>query len=294
MRAIILKNMRQISFILVVGMATLLSGCSNWKEQATQLQSRVDSLQNINSIQQQELASLNEFFGNIEESLDSINEQEQLLVLTTTDENGIPLKKQQILDNLDSYKNLLQRQHERLAELEKLPGQNAKLRKTIEFLREEIVKKDGEISDLQEKVSQKNADIQKLVGNIAQLKENVNKLEETDKVQKEAIATQDQMLNTGYFIIDTKKNLKDKGLLSGGFLKKKKIEFNNINESLFTAIDIRDFREITIQSEDVKILSSQPEDSYRLEEQDDDTTILTITDANRFWSVTNFLIIQIK
>lgn len=101
----------------------------------------------------------------------------------------------------------------------------------------------------------------------------------------------DEIVNERYLKIASKAELRKEGLLTGGFLKKSKIDFSKIDKQQFRTIDIRYFTELEIDSKNPKILTDVPTDSYTLEKKDN-KTILRITDPVRFWGLSNFLIIQ--
>ncbi len=109
--------------------------------------------------------------------------------------------------------------------------------------------------------------------------------------QEEVLVQQDALLNEGYVKIGSKAELKAAGLLTGGFLKKNKVDMSSIDKSLFQKVDIRHVTEIPIPSKKPKLLSPAPADSYHFE-TDGGSSTLVITNPTRFWSVSNFLIIQ--
>ena len=92
----------------------------------------------------------------------------------------------------------------------------------------------------------------------------------------------------------SKKELKKAGLLknlSGG-----KLDPEGIDLSLFKQMDLRKVQEFKIDSYKPKILTTHPKSSYELyvdEDSDDDVSFLKIKDPSSFWSMSNFLIIQL-
>ena len=110
--------------------------------------------------------------------------------------------------------------------------------------------------------------------------------------QRDMISAQDDIINQGFVKIASKSELKESGLLTGGFLKKKQVDYSMVEKNKFFTIDIRKVTEIDINSKHPKILTNVPEDSYLLE-RNGDKTKLRIIDPERFWSVSKYLIIQI-
>ena len=112
--------------------------------------------------------------------------------------------------------------------------------------------------------------------------------------QADVLNKQDKLLNEAYVKIGTKKELSDLGLLSGGFLKKKKLDTEAIQKSMFTKVDIRKVTELTINSAKPKIITQMPASSYKIEKKDKNTSVLYILDHEAFWGVSNYLVIQTK
>jgi translation initiation factor IF-2 len=89
------------------------------------------------------------------------------------------------------------------------------------------------------------------------------------------------------------KELKEAGLLSGGSLfKKSRLDLSKVNASAFEKIDIRRDKTFKIPAKKVSVLTQMPSGSYEIKQNTDGTSTLTVTDANRFWSVSNFLVVS--
>ena len=192
---------------------------------------------------------------------------------------------------------ILKRQRDRLAALEeKLKGSNAnneKLMKTISALKKQIEEKDQAIVELTEELEKRNFDIKTLKGHVEKLNTQVAELKEETKSQEEALVAQSDMMNEAYVIIGTKKELKAAGLLSGGSLfKKSRLDLSQVNASSFNKIDIRKSKSFSIPAKKATVLTQMPSGSYTITDNGDGTSTLTITDASRFWSVSNYLVVR--
>lgn len=128
---------------------------------------------------------------------------------------------------------------------------------------------------------------------MANLKDDNEQLNNTINNQVEALKIQSDIINEGYVMIGTKKSLSEQGIVSGGFLKKKKVNPNAVPKDQYTKVDIRTFNEISLNSSSPKILTQMPDSSYKIEKKGKKQCTLYILDANAFWSVSNFLIIQL-
>ena len=68
----------------------------------------------------------------------------------------------------------------------------------------------------------------------------------------------------------------------------------DVNKDYFTQVDIRTTKEIKLYSKDADILTTHPTGSYALEKDDKDQLTLKITNPKEFWSVSKYLVIQVK
>ena len=103
-------------------------------------------------------------------------------------------------------------------------------------------------------------------------------------------------LNSAWFVFGTKKELYDQKILSGSGLFKKGsvLKDGDINKDYFTQIDIRTTKEIKLYSKDADVLTTHPTGSYALEKDDKGLLTLRITNPKEFWSVSKYLVIQVK
>lgn len=237
---------------------------------------------------------LQETIGTVNANLDSINIQEGLLFIDN--EDGSKVTKQQILERIQRFKELLARKNLQLAGLEKKGNTDNEtmqgLRDLISRLRDELRIKEDRIAALESDLANSKRNIELLHTEIFQAHEDTKKAIQQLGELQEIASTQDQMLNTGYFAIGTAKQLKEKGLVKGIF--KKKADFDNIDISHFTQIDIREFTELTINGTQPKILTEKPSSSYYMTTNSNGTVTLHITDPSAFWEASKILIIQVK
>ena len=286
--------MKKLVFLSVIAVvAMVMASCGN---KAEELQKQVDSLQTALTERTGDYDRLNEFLAVVNEGLDSIAVQENGL-LVRNPESPLP-SRAEMKKGLSELKNTLQSQRERIAKLEKDlaagRGDISKLRGIINMLKEQIEAKDAQISDLLAQLEQSNISIEQLTTRVGNLTQQNVQQEVKIAEQEEVMAAQDQMLNEGFIKIASKKELKDAGLLAGGGLfSKKKVDMSKVDQKLFQKVDIRNVKEIPIPSKKPVILSPNPAGSYRLEQGDNSSTLI-ITDPGKFWSVSNFLIIQTK
>lgn len=163
----------------------------------------------------------------------------------------------------------------------------------VEFYEAQLKEKDTQIANLQAELNKKNVDISNLRTRVGNLTTSNQMLEEKAEAQTTALQAQSEMLNTAYVQIGTSKELAAKGLLSGGFLKKKKVDSDKLKEENFSKVDIRYFNDVKLNSKKPKVMTQMPSSSYTITKNSDGTCTLHISDPSTFWSVSNFLVIQL-
>ena len=285
-----MKRIYLLCFTLLAIIA--FTSCNNKTEK---LQQEVDSLQTTLQQRNQDYSNLENFVSVVSDGLNAINIQENT-IFRTDPEKPTP-SREQMKQSLVQLKETLQQQRDRIEQLEKEVATGnadaAKLKTIITALKQQITQKDAQISDLMAQLEQSKLSVEQLTSRIGALTQQTSEQATRIAQQEEVMQAQDQILNEGYIKMGTKKELKEAGLLSGGFLKKSKVDYSNINLNMFQKIDIREVTSITIPSKSPKILTNVPVSSYNLR-QEGQNTILVISDPTAFWSVSNFLIIQTK
>ncbi len=283
--------MKTIRFFMIAAMVATMAACNNSSE--GQWLSEKDSIMNVNEQQRQVLDDLTSSLVEVSACLDSIAVSEGLL---QSSDEGPVLTKKQMLENLATFKATLAENKAKLNDLEKKisskDSQLAKLGKVVKYLNGELAAKEARIAELEKELNSANANISTLRNQMSSMSSTIGALQEENDAQREALVTQGASLNTGYYAIGTAKDLKAAGLVSGGGLKKKKLNYENFDQSLFVKVNIKNTTQMLIPSKKVKILTSVPADSYALS-RDGNSTVLQIVDVDRFWSVSKYLVIQI-
>ena len=265
-------------------------------DQTEALQSKVDSLTATIEQNNQELEFYQSCLFLVSDGLDSIARADKNL-MTVASSREKTITRESIKQDLAAYADLLTRQRERINQLEAQMGEGGKERERMKgligILSKQIEEKDATIQKLQKKVETQDFNVALLQDEINGLYTKIATLKHENKSQAEALTVAQEMLNEGYYIIGSSSELKKLGVLSSRFLGKSKVNVDQIDESIFTKIDTRDFLQLTIPSKKVTIKSQHPSTSYKLTtDKKSGTTTLDIVDELDFWSVTRFLIIQ--
>ena len=282
--------------LLIVGVA-LLTSCGNAGRNEA-LKAQNDSLNIVLAERDAELDGIMAAFNEVQEGFRLINEAENRVDLQSGAIEGTS-SAQKIRDDIRFISEKLQANRERIAELEKQLDNSkyasSQLKKTIANLKAELQAKTQQIETLQTELASKNIRIAELDDAVAGLTQHVTDLAAENAAKAATVASQDKALNAAWFVFGTASELKDQKIITKKFLQKTKVlEDSDFNKDYFTQIDIRTDKEIKLYSKDAKLLTAHPEGSYELVKDDKGQLVLKITSPNQFWSVSRYLVIEVK
>ena len=291
--------MKPARLLLVFLVALPVFSCRNEKADVKGNTAERDSVLLDNKEKARQLDEMNGILATIAEGLDSIALQENILY-SNKSRDGVALSRSQIAANLRGMAEILARQRRKIQMLQdslsarKTTQGLERLQRVIEFLNQQLAEKDQAIRALQADLNSSRKSVTQLRASLADMREKAAKAEGKSKSLAEALSVQDEVINECYIKIGTKKQLAAAGLLKGGFLRKKKVNYEEVEKGKFNAVDIRKFREVRLKSDNPKILTPQPNNrSFHFEDNGDGTCTLRITNPTVFWRVSNFLIIQL-
>ncbi|WP_455127431.1 Cbp1 family collagen-binding glycoprotein adhesin [Prevotella veroralis] len=296
-----MKRIKITSLIVFAGLVACTS-CEDVKRPAPKREAiNVTPPSRENEAISQLTASIDE----ISDNLDLISSQEAMLCKTTEHAN----KKSKIIQQIKGLGTLLAEKQKQIDKLlsEKnkqtevssdKSGTIEKLYKMIEFLASQLKEKGARMAELEAVANRKDVSVDQLKYIVLNQSNSVDALRykfdmsvaEDNKPRVKAVKREEQPKEVFYIIAD-KQTLKDKGLLKTTLFSKK-INNNNITEENFVKGNRNELTTLTIKSTSPKILSPNPESSYRLTTNEDGTTTLTITNVDKFWNVSRYLIIQ--
>ena len=282
--------------MLAVAMAVVLTGCNQVsKEQYQQATSTNDSLMYVALQQGNEIYELSTTLNAVSEQLDQINGQ---IALSNGEDQNLVDKRERLLQQIAMVKQTIAEKQQALDELQKKYStqlsQNKVLKQTIERLQSEVAGYEAKIADFKVVVADHEQKIEGLTNTLEETQATLANTIEQNEQKQEVINTQDEMLNTGYYLVAGKNRLKELGLLEGNLLSKKRLTRQGFSSEGFTKVDIRELEELPLGAKKVDILSSHPSDSYDLREQADGTRKLVILDPSKFWSNTRYLVVKTK
>lgn len=283
--------------IIIFCLAFLLHSCSGNLRQ--EYNTRIDSLQSVINERTSQYDELTSYLDLVASGLDSINSMENIIYLGKDEVTGKKLTRKEIRQRIDDLKELVIRQRTRIEELSDslsfiTDKKVAALQTIIANLNAQLEEKENTILQLRGELTNSKQMISGLQANVSKLNQEKGALEEHVSMQEAALEKQDEIINEGYYIVGTRKELKAAGVISTNLLQKSKVNLETADLSKLQKIDIRTFsNEMKINAKKAVILSHMPEASYSMV-QENGQVILYIKDAALFWSLSKILVIQIK
>ncbi len=282
--------MKKLIF-LFIATAAFFASCTDGPKKSDLITAN-DSLRNVIASRDAALDEMISAINVVEEGFKAISEAQGRINLdaATTEQSKVS----SLQKSIKFISETLQRNKQRIAELEEklLNSQSLskQLRSMVEKLKSELQEKNKQIAALQQELSQKNIHIDELDKSVQELNTNVNELSATKAANEKTISEQDAALNAVWYAIGTKRELKEQKILDG----KKVLREAGANMSYFTKADKRNLSTVETHSKSAKILTTHPEGSYKLERNSEKKYVLTIVNADDFWSVSKYLIIQVR
>lgn len=278
-------------YLFVMG---LIVSCTNVKEskEYKELEAQRDSLLMQSAESRNEAAEMMAVISEVEANFAKIREAENYISTQSAQSGEMSQDtKDRVTENFRMINEILQRNREQLAELNRKQNSSnkevASLRNTITRLNNEMKESATRLAELQNQLAMKDEQI-------AQLSQDLSSLALEAEQQSATIQEQERTLNTAYYVFGTANELKDQKILSGGFLQPTRVMQDTFNKDYFLQIDIREVTEIPLYAKKGKLWSTHPEGTYQFVKDDDGNLVFHITDTQRFWSLTKYLIIEVS
>ena len=278
------------TFYLIIAIAALAVSCTGGPGNS-ELKSQNDSLRSVIAARDAALDEMVATINVVEEGFRSINEAQGRINLDAATEES---KMVALQKDFNFIAQTLENNRKRIAELEKSLNENqaasTQLKAMVAKLKKQLEEKNREIAALKEELASKNVKIGELDKAVQELNSNVTELNATKERNEKTISEQEDKLNSVWYAIGTKRELKDMDIVDG----KKVLQSGKAVMSYFTKADMRTLTTIETHEKNAKLLTTHPEGSYKLERDSQKKYVLTIVDAEKFWSRTKYLVIQVR
>ena len=274
-------------YFLIAVLLPFLWACENTGKDSPEMEQLKKQNEELQSQLNEKDASVNDMFNfinDVESNLAEIESRQMKISESKKAGNEVNQDvKESITEHIQNINTLLDKNKQLIASLQKkMKESNMKIdamQKTIDLLNQQLTQKDAEIAGLKDQLAKLQFTVEELNGKVADLSTQ-------NEQQSQVIDEQTTELNTAYYVVGTKKDLKTKGVIVGDKLSTK------LNPGSFNKIDIRTMTEIKLNVKKAKVLSTHPEGSYNLVESGKAIEKIAIRDSKKFWSISKFLVIQ--
>lgn len=283
--------------LMVLGLASCVENSGKYKA----LQAQLDSLQNSYNVQGAELDEVFATINEIEQGLSSIRESESILSVQTSD--GLEIKegsKEQLKRDVEAIQSAIKNYQEEIKKLENDKRlQSAQFKKRLSAMQKELKEKSDIIETISRQLEEKEAQIvlqNKQIASldevVSNLKDEVSTLSSEGSQLKAKVADQEAEIFSVYYIVGTKAELIEAGVMTkGGLFKSSKVSYQ-AEKDAFVKIDLREISEINTNAGKAKVMSIHPKGTYAFVENDGEM-VLNISNPEKFWQQTKYLVIQV-
>ncbi|NCA79638.1 MAG: hypothetical protein EOM76_05550 [Sphingobacteriia bacterium] len=279
-----------------VSVLFLMASCSFFSE-SDNLRRQNDSLMVAKSQMEKEINGYFVTMNEIESNLNKISEIEGYLSAQNNTEGVEINQRDRINQNIALVSEILQKNNREIANLKKqLKNSNFNLKefeKKVQQLNKELNEKVVEIQRLEEELAKKDELIVQQEISIRGLQADVEELTQDVANKEQLISEQDEEIHTAWYVFGTRKELKEQKIISeSGLFSSKKVLQGDFNKDYFVKVDARELDRVPLYARKAKILTTHPKNSYRLEKVDN-TYVIEILDKKAFWSVSNYLVVEV-
>ena len=227
--------------------------------------------------------------------MDQIRHLENIMTVSGTHAKENPSQRTRILSDISSLKRTLKQRREQLAQLETRLEESSlytdEIKSTVKILYNQIDTQTREIENLRGQLTMANARIDSLNNAVDSLNTTMATINDNLDMANAASTRLEDELNTCYYIVASKSELKKHQILETGFLRKSRLLKGDFDKGSFVIGDKRTMHTIELDSDKARVHTNHPEDSYAIRKENN-KKILVILDPEKFWSLTNYLVIQ--
>jgi seryl-tRNA synthetase len=239
---------------------------------------------------------MNEFvitFTEVERNLDSVSARQHIIRAKSNKAGDLKADHKARIDSEIKAINVLMDQTNKklrtlYSKLKLSDTRNIQLEKTVVLLNNQLNNKYAELAELNERLRKANAQMEFM-------EMTVEILEVQNMEQAQVINDKANELHTGYYIVAESSDLQKWELIDkqGGFLgigQTSKLS-NNMDMTMFTKINILETTSIPVNSKGIKIVTTHPTGSFSLNKTGRMVNSILISDPEKFWSASKYLVI---
>jgi len=293
------SQFRNIALLTALSVAFFSCNTEELENKISQLNHENEKLEAQYQAKDSSLTAFINSFAEIEQNLREIREREMNIEMAREENLSVGDLKARINENVQEINELLEENRQKIkalnARLTYAGRQNNQLKASMEELQQtltaKVEEKEGQISKLEE-------DLTGLQLELSQLNTNLTQLKEENQEKEELINEKTTQMNTAYYTAGTFRDLQDEQILSkeGGFLGLGRTEVlnENVDRERFNQIDIRETLFFPVDGEEVELVTHHPDGSYRIEKNGEAKTQLVVSNPEKFWESSRYLVMMVK
>ena len=273
--------------------AATLASCEFYTKREKELTAQNNSLTTELSEKNAALDQAIQAIAEIQEGFLAINEAEGRVNINSQGGEGVS-DAERLREDILFIQQKMEDNRKQIEELQKKlkasGSETANLRRMLSNLQKELEDKVSRIAALQAELAQKNIRIAELDNAVVMLTGDVNTLQQISDAQQEVIEEQVEQLHRAWFVFGTAKELKEQNILKQGDV----LTSTDFNKNYFTEIDIRVDQVFPLYAKQAKLLTTHPAGSYELVKDAEKQLTLNVLDFEAFWSVSRYMVIQVR
>ena len=276
--------------------------CVSNSETVSEESRRIDSLQSVLSSKDQAINSLefqklnddsivNLYALYIQKIKDNINEINKQELIINNKKNNPDFIEKDTTDIIKSIKILSKK-------LQENESMILALNNAVKLEKDKNSQFVSKVTDLREEIAQSNREVYYLKEELNSMNASFEAIFKKYNLQNKKISDLNQKLNEVAYVIGSKSELLDNGVLtkSGGLIgigKTRKLN-SDLNTNYFTYVSKYKFQNIPLGYKTVRLMTAHPTSSYRLSTSNEIKDSLIIINQDDFWRNSKFLVVEVK
>ena len=276
--------------------------CVSNSETVSEESRRIDSLQSVLSSKDQAINSLefqklnddsivNLYALYIQKIKDNINEINKQELIIKNNKNNPDFIEKDTTDIIKSIKILSKK-------LQENESMILALNNAVKLEKDKNSQFVSKVTDLREEIAQSNREVYYLKEELNSMNASFEAIFKKYNLQNKKISDLNQKLNEVAYVIGSKSELLDNGVLtkSGGLIgigKTRKLN-SDLNTDYFTYVSKYKFQNIPLGYKTVRLMTAHPTSSYRLSTSNEIIDSLIIINQDDFWRNSKFLVVEVK
>ena len=276
--------------------------CVSNSETVSEESRRIDSLKSVLSSKDQAINSLefqklnddsivNLYALYIQKIKDNINEINKQELIINNKKNNPDFIEKDTTDIIKSIKILSKK-------LQENESMILALNNAVKLEKDKNSQFVSKVTDLKEEIAQSNREVYYLKEELNSMNASFEAIFKKYNLQNKKISDLNQKLNEVAYVIGSKSELLDNGVLtkSGGLIgigKTRKLN-SDLNTDYFTYVSKYKFQNIPLGYKTVRLMTAHPTNSYRFSNPNEIIDSLIIINQDDFWRNSKFLVLEVK